>query len=99
MIPVKAFLEGVEGACSDVAKNHTQGADNQYKGCILEGRVIGFRVGRGKIGFIEKLGIQSQPYYKSFGKRKFAKASLFAREDFLVPSSYRDCHAALKRFP
>ena len=60
MIAVKAFPESVEGACPDVAKNYTQGADNQYKGCLFVRRVIGFRIGWGKIEFIEKWGIQSQ---------------------------------------
>jgi hypothetical protein len=84
MSAVKAFLESVDGACPDVAKNYTQGADNQYKGCIFVGRVIGFRVGGGKIEFIEKWDSQSQPYYKSFRKRKFTKGSLSA-QIFLFP--------------
>ena len=66
MITVKAFLESVERACPDVAKNYTQGANNQYKGCIFERMVIGLRAGGRKIEFIEKWGIQNQPYYKSF---------------------------------
>ncbi len=97
MSAVKAFLESVEGACPDVAKNYTQGADNQYKGCILEGRVIGFRVGGGEIQFIEKWGIQSQPYYKSFRKRKFTKESLSATADFFIPGPYRNCRAGSKK--
>ena len=97
MIAVKAFLESVEGACPDVAKNYTQGADNQCKGCIFVGRVIGFRVGGGKIEFIEKWDSQSQPYYKSFRKRKFTKGSLSATADFLIPGSYRNCRAGPKK--
>jgi hypothetical protein len=96
MIAVKAFLESVEGACPDVAKNYTQGADNQFKGCIFEGVVIEFRVGVGKIGFIEKWGIQSQ-HYKSVRKRKFTKGSLSATADFLIPGSYRNCRAGPKK--
>ena len=68
MITVKAFLESVERACPDVTKNYTQGADNQFKGCIFERMVIGLRVGAGKMEFIEKWDFQNQPYYKSFRK-------------------------------
>jgi len=82
MIAVKAFLESVDGACPDVAKNYTQGADNQYKGCIFVGMVIGFRVGGGEIEFIEKWGIQSQPYYKSFRKRNLPKDLCLPRQFF-----------------
>ena len=70
MIAMKAFLEGVEGACPDVAENHTQGTDNQYKGCILEGIVIGFRVGRGKIGVIEKFGYSKSTLLLELRKTK-----------------------------
>ena len=97
MIAVKAFLESVEGACPDVAKNYTQGADNQYKGCIFVRMVIGFRVGGGKIEFIEKWGIQSQPHYKSFRKRRLTKGSLSATADFLIPGPYRNCPAGSKK--
>ena len=57
MITVKAFLESVEGACPDVAKHHTQCGNGQSDG--LEGKSIGFRVGGGKIKFIEKSDIQN----------------------------------------
>ena len=97
MITMKAFLESVEGARPDVAKNYTQGADNQSKGCMLVESVIGFRVGGGGIQFIEKWGIQSQPYYKSFRKRKFTKGSLSATADFLIPGPYRNCRAGSKK--
>ena len=97
MIPVKAFFEGVQGACPNVAKNYTQGADNQYKGCIFEGMVIGFRVGGRKIESIERWGIQSQPYYKSLRKRKFTKGSLSATADFLIPGSYKNCRMGSKK--
>lgn len=97
MIPVKAFLEGVQGACPDVAKNYTQGAYNQYKGCIFEGMVIGFRVGGMKSEFIENWDIQSQPYYKSFRKRAFTKGFLSASADFLILGSYRNCRADSKK--
>jgi hypothetical protein len=89
MSAVKAFLDSVDGACPDVAKNYTQGADNQYKGCIFVERVIGFRVGGEKIELIEKWDSQSQPYYKSFRKRKLTKGSLSATADFLIPGSYK----------
>ena len=59
MIAVKAFLEGVKGACPDVTKNYAQGADSQREGCVFEPTVIGFRVRGGKIGVIEKSGIRS----------------------------------------
>jgi len=62
MTAVKAFLEGVKGACPDVAINYTQGADSKPEGFILEGTVIGFRVKGEKIGFIERSGIQSECY-------------------------------------
>jgi hypothetical protein len=97
MITVKAFLESVEGARPDVAKNYTQGADNQSKVCMLVESVIGFRVGGGGIQFVEKWGIQSQPYYKSFRKRKFTKGSLSATADFLIPGSYRKCRPGSKK--
>ena len=96
MIAPKAFLEGVEGACPDVAINYTQGADSQHKGCVFEGTAIGFRVAGGKIGVIEKSGIQSQ-HYKSFRKRKFTKGSLSATADFLIPVSYKNCGAGSKK--
>ena len=86
MIAPKAFLEGVKGACPDVAKNYTQGANSKHKGCVFGGTVVGFGVGGGRIGFIEKSGIQSQ-HYKGFRKRKFSKGSLFATADFLIPVS------------
>jgi hypothetical protein len=92
MIAVKAFLESVEGACPDVAKNYTQGADNQYKGCILVGMVIGFRVGGGEIEVIEKPCIQSQ-HDKRFRKPKSTKGSLSATADFLIPVYYKNCDA------
>ena len=97
VIAVKAFLESVEGACPDVAKYYTQGADNQYQGCLLVRMVIGFRVGGGKIEFIEKWGIQSQPHYKSFRKREFTKGSLSAPADFLIPGPYRNYRAGPKK--
>jgi len=54
MITVKAFLESVERACPDVTKNYTQGADNQYKGCIFERMVIGLSPAGPKIEVIKK---------------------------------------------
>ena len=59
--------------------------------------VIGFRVGGGKIEFIEKWGIQSQPYYKSFRKRKFTKGSLSATADSLIPGPYKNCGAPSRK--
>jgi hypothetical protein len=86
MIAPKAFLEGVKGACPDVAINYTQGANSKHKGCVFGGTVVRFRVERGEIGVIEKSGIQSQ-HYKGFRKRKFIEGSLSATADFFIPVS------------
>jgi hypothetical protein len=59
--------------------------------------VIGFRVGGGEIKFIKKWGIQSQPHYKSFRKRRLTKGSLSATADFLIPGPYGNCAADSKK--
>ncbi len=87
MIPVKAFLEGVQRACPNVAKNYAQGADNQYNGCIFERMVIGSRVGRVKIGFIEKWRTQRHLIIRASENEHLSKDLYLARQifSFLVP--------------
>jgi hypothetical protein len=99
MTPVKAFLEGVQGACPNVAKNYTQGADNQYKGCIFEGMVIGFRVGGGKIVFIEKWRIQGHLIIRASEKEHLSKDLYLPRQIFLFPVPIEIAMQALKRLP
>ena len=99
MITVKAFLESVERACPDVAKNYTQGADNQYKGCIFERMVIGLRVGGGKIEFIEKWGIQSQLIIRASENENLPKDLYLPRQIFLSPVPIEIAVRALKRLP
>ena len=84
MNAVKAYLESVEGACPDIAKNYTQGAESQYWGCIFERMVIGLMAARQKSEFIEKVCIQSH-YDRRLRKPKLTKKSLSATAGFLSP--------------
>ena len=99
MFAVKAFLESVEGACSDVAKNYTQGADNQYKGSVFEGMAIGSRVGGGKVEVIEKWGIQSNLIIKASENENLPKDLYLPRQILLFPVPIEIAVRALKRLP
>jgi hypothetical protein len=99
MTPVKAFLERVQGACPDVAKNYTQGAYNQYKGSIFEGMVIGFRIGRMKIEFIKNWRIQRHLIIRASENEHLSKDLYLARHIFLFPVPVEIAVQALKRLP
>ncbi len=97
MSPVKAFLEGVQGARPDVAKNYPQGAYNQYKGCIFEGMVIGFRVGGMKIEFVENWRIQRHLIRRASESEHLSEDLYLARQIFLFPVPVEIAVQALKR--
>src|SRR4030042_2615727 len=59
MIAVKSFLDGVEGACPDIAVYYTQGAESQQESPVLEPAFRGCWVVSGFGVTIARVGLQS----------------------------------------
>jgi hypothetical protein len=59
MVAMKAFPEGVKGACPDIAVYYTQSAESQQESPVLEPTFRGCWVVRGFGAAIARVGLQS----------------------------------------